>query len=263
MDNDMNSNSARVRVYHPQGYQVYIEFSYVDAVAAMHEVDAIAAAGWLPSPADLPPGGEKEKMATIVKREKEDGTPIIDFYPEWNATGSFGEHRYAHMYLDTPEDVAQFEAQSGLKLASLPTYDKDRLKRTFGKTHKCEVTIVTPFDMVKIPDGQHASGMPKYQYQYAILKHVNAEAHWGDNADNKKALTDKMATLQLSWNYIREHVEDGRVLNKVSDTTLTFTEFMTRLDTIAVLLMAGNESAGEGGNSNGTDPLSQSMKKAS
>ena len=212
-NDDMNANTARIRVYHPQGFQVYIEIMFDDASYAMREVDAIAAAGWLPSPPDLPEGGEKEKIVTVMRRAKGDGTPIIDFYPEWNAAGTFGFNKYGHLYLDSPEDIAQFEAQSGLRLADLPVFDSDRpLKRTSGKKHQCEVSVRTPFELVRIPDGQYDSGMPKYQYQYAIEKHVNADAPapqpkqsrkqtataWYEDDNNYKLLTAKLAECDPS-----------------------------------------------------------------
>lgn len=258
MDNDMNPNSARIRVYHPRGFQVYIEFAYTDPASAYTEVEAIADAGWLPSPPDLPPGGEKEKIVTVVRRRKpSDGTPIIDFYPEWQHDGKFGMHKYAHMYLDDAETIAQFEAQSGLKLGEIPLYNgQTALRRNYGKVSEFETAVKTPFDLVKIPDGEHEGGMPKYRYQYALEKTVKVTDHWATD-DKKRAIKSKMDTLGLTWDMVSHKAEPERVLEKLNDTTLTEAEFLKRLDEIALDGMQG------GGNKRPTDnPLHNTRKTA-
>lgn len=165
------SNTVWMRGYTADGFQVSLTLG-LDATPEtinqlLAKVRMAGQAGLMPSAPGLNPGEDKEAIATCIRRASASGVPIIDFYPAWGFEGQFGEHKYAHLYLNTPADIAQFEAQSGLRLADMPLRDEPTaLKRTFGKTHAHEVAVKRSFEMLRTPDGQYETGMPKWRYSY-------------------------------------------------------------------------------------------------
>lgn len=166
------TNTIWTTGYTADGFRVSLTLD-VDADAAtvaalMAKLDLVRAAGITPNMPGLDAGQEKETIAVVMRRSKPaDGTPIIDFYPEWSASGNYGAFKYGSLYLDNKEDIAQFEAQSGLRLADLPVYDgQQALKRTHGRPHDKEVPVKRAFDLVREKVGEHDSGHPKYTYSY-------------------------------------------------------------------------------------------------
>lgn len=173
-------NTIQLRAYTVDGWSVSLTLD-VDATPQtvarlLSKIGLVADAGLLPSPAGLEAGQEKEVIATVVRRVAGDGTPIIDFYPAWGHGGEYGQHKYAHLYLNTQEDVQQFEVQSGLTLDSLPLVDGTPIKRTFGKAHPAERPVLASFAMVRTRDGEHDNGMPKYRYGYFAPKPTTLSA---------------------------------------------------------------------------------------
>jgi hypothetical protein len=172
--NSENGNTVWVKAWTPAGFSASITLGFEGDIPHADEVERrLQAAGWLMGAPDLDAGQKAETIVTVMRRETPNGAPVVDFYPVWNGNGTFGVNRCGFMYLDTPEQIQQFEAQSGLTLKNIPLYEGQApLKRTFGKTHKYEVACKTPFDIVKTPDGNHENGMPKYLYDYRVPKVV-------------------------------------------------------------------------------------------
>lgn len=89
-------------------------------------------------------GEQAEDIGHVVRRVKgnDDGseTPVIDLYPER------AKFRILGVYLNTPQDVAAFEAAAGLRLADLPLYEGDNsIERGKGpKTDKYVVSLSRP-----------------------------------------------------------------------------------------------------------------------
>ena len=50
---------------------------------------------------------------------------VIDFYPEWNAFGTYGKMKVCHGYMDDEWQVKRLfdERHAGVSLDSLPIYD--------------------------------------------------------------------------------------------------------------------------------------------
>lgn len=161
-------NTMHTTVYSPDGFKLNIVLAITAVADITAHLDAIRALGLTPNLPGLEPGQEKEAIMTVVRRASNTGVPIIDFYPHWQYENKFGYLKYGHLYLDTPDDVAEFEAQSGLKLADLPLYEgQQAIQRKHGHATRFEVNVKRTFGIVRTPDGQHDNGMPRYLYSYA------------------------------------------------------------------------------------------------
>lgn len=107
-----------------------------------------------PDPAEV--NGEKsETIVCVVKRihisKSNQETAVVDFYPAWQ--GEYGQFRFVGVYLNTAEQIAEFEQRSGLKLADMPVYESQGpLQRNATRKHRCEIPC-RPFVAQKIPDG--------------------------------------------------------------------------------------------------------------
>lgn len=107
-----------------------------------------------PDPSEMT-GEKTETITCVVKRlhisKSNQETPVVDLYPSWQ--GEYGQFRFVGLYLNTPEQVAEFEAHSGLRLADMPVYESQApLQRSASRRHKAE-TNCTPFVVRKLPDG--------------------------------------------------------------------------------------------------------------
>lgn len=173
------ANTIWMKVWTPAGYSASVTLGFEEGkLPKAEEVERmLLGAGWLSHAPDLAEGQKAEKVVAVMRRVASNGAPVVDFYPEWNEAGTYGINRCGFMYLDKPEDVAEFEAQSGLKLMDIPLYESEAaLKRKFGKTHPKQVAVATPFEIIKTPDGQHDNGMPRYIYSYKLPKLAAASA---------------------------------------------------------------------------------------
>ena len=100
-------------------------------------------------------GEQAEDIGHVVRRVKgnDDGseTPVIDLYPER------AKFRVLGVYLNTPQDVAAFEAAAGLRLADLPLYEGDNsIERGKGpKTDKYVVSLSRPARVVIKPNPRY------------------------------------------------------------------------------------------------------------
>lgn len=116
-------------------------------------------------------GIQNETITTVVRRvhvdDKGTETPLLDFYPDWR--GNFGQYHFCGVYLNTPEDISQFEKHSGLKLQDIPIYESQGpMKRTKGRTHRCEIRCKMPFKATKSPTTQkEIDGKLEMQYKFA------------------------------------------------------------------------------------------------
>lgn len=101
------------------------EFTDAHVAVASAAYTALKAAGLLPREPGLEDGEQSEPIACIVRREHyKDGkaTPVLDLYSD---SPQYRLHRFMVYYLNTPDDIAAFEAASGLVLAQMPLYDSE------------------------------------------------------------------------------------------------------------------------------------------
>lgn len=174
LENNANGHSIWVKAYTPQGFQVGITLTFEswDQIPPADLLEAMLLnTGYSVNVAGLEPGADKEAIMSVMRLEApKDGTPKIYFYPEWKGGGNYGKRYFGFLYLNTAEDIAQFEAQSGLKLDELPIFEGEKAPdRTHGNPpHKKEIAVKRSFEMVKVPTGEtYETGMQKYEYRYA------------------------------------------------------------------------------------------------
>lgn len=136
-------------------------------------------------------GAKTETVTAVVRRLHVDSsgreTPVIDLYGSWR--GDYGQWRFCGMYLNTPEDVREFEKKSGLMLVKLPVYDSQApLKRIKGRAHKCEITC-KPFGVLKTPDGQkEIDGVLRTEYRFAGYVDIQAGSENGNGGHTEGEL---------------------------------------------------------------------------
>lgn len=166
-------NTIHTTGYTADGFRVSLTLD-IDADAGtvqelLGKLDLVRRAGITPQAPGLEEGAEMEEVVAVMRREKpSDGTPIVDFYPAWNNAGTYGAYKFCSLYLDTPAEIAEFEAQAGLRLTDIPLYDgQQALKRTHGRAHAKEVQLSRPVQMTRKQIGTHPeTGYAKYEYGY-------------------------------------------------------------------------------------------------
>ncbi|RMD98321.1 MAG: hypothetical protein D6816_16400, partial [Bacteroidetes bacterium] len=100
---------------------------------------------------------------------------VIDFYPPWNAAGTFGKHKLVHEYIDHDWQRARFEKFAGVAIDSLPVYEASQaLKRNINRPHPCEVAV-RPFRLMLQPR-QDADGN---DLKTLILRYLPADRQPG------------------------------------------------------------------------------------
>jgi hypothetical protein len=97
-----------------------------------------------------------EEVAAVMRRQHtnpDDGriVDVVDFYPPWNAYGTYGKMKICHEYLDEDWQKARFQKYSGFSVDQLPVYDaQTALVRRFGQEHRCEIPVA-PFRLMVQP----------------------------------------------------------------------------------------------------------------
>jgi len=126
--------------YLPNGAKVSFTFPIRNTFEAYKEAvditNKLLADGFMLTEPGLEAGEKKEQVGYVLRRSKDDGTAVLDLYPANDKT-SF---RFVMCYLDTPEDIAEFENATGLVFKSLPVYEGDRMER--GNNEKSNKYIV-------------------------------------------------------------------------------------------------------------------------
>lgn len=143
--------------YLPNGMKVSYTLPITDPMNAYQEALAftnkLLADGLLLSEPGLEAGEESETIITVMRREKSDGTPIIDFYPAWGAGTDepYGTYKYIHKYMNDDAEIGEFLKVSGFKrLEDVPLYEAQApLKRSIAKPHNKETAVPTPFKVVR------------------------------------------------------------------------------------------------------------------
>lgn len=97
-----------------------------------------------------------DEISSVILRRyiRTDGEEamLVDFYPEWNAMGTYGKMKIASEYLDHPWQIERFEKYSGLSVSSMPLLEADQaIRRRFGQTHRNEVKPIRPFRLMIQP----------------------------------------------------------------------------------------------------------------
>jgi len=130
-----NTITGWTRMYHPAGIQVTIPIPMDNPVTAeaaqcaLASVNALLDAGWLVDAPGLEDGEQKQEVISVSHRKSKDGTAIVAFYLAHPKTLK----KFLHTYLNQAEDLQAFEAATGLRLDSIPTWPGER---DIDKDHK-------------------------------------------------------------------------------------------------------------------------------
>lgn len=144
------TSNGWVKLYHPTGALVTIPLQGETpinpgvALSYFSSVDILVQAGFSVNAPGLEEGELSEEVSAVALRTSGDDTPIIDFY----SANTRLSKKFMHVYLNGPEDVAAFEAATGVKLHSLVTYDgKVAIERTDKNAPKY-IKAITPIKLV-------------------------------------------------------------------------------------------------------------------
>lgn len=153
-DSTLNtSGSVWIKAYTPDGFQVSLTLPALTVADAMRHIEDVRAHGLLttlPVDGGLESGESAETITMAVKRmkknRKDELRPVIDVY--WDGAG----FKFVTIYLDTDEQIADFEAVSGLKVKDMPKYPSTApLTAGDEETREFEVKVKTPFIVVRKP----------------------------------------------------------------------------------------------------------------
>lgn len=138
------------KLFHPAGAQVSLPvplepLSGAQAKALFTSVAALLDAGFLVSAPGLEDGELAEEVNAVSLRNAKDETPIVDFY----SSNTKLLKKFMHCYLNNEQDLADFEAATGLHLAALPVYDGTlAIARDDHKAGKYLVPLPRPLKLV-------------------------------------------------------------------------------------------------------------------
>jgi len=164
-----------IKAYSADGYEITLTMSGTLADVTKKLVE-IRAAGFSATPSESAQP-EQQAIASVMRHMTDSGNMVIAAYPRWQREGKYGEYKFASIYMDSPADIAQFEAQSGLKMDDIPLSDGEAgVRRKYGRVLPKEIAVKRPFDMKRIPDGINSDGNPRYRYEYANKLPVSAPA---------------------------------------------------------------------------------------
>lgn len=183
---EVTSNTIQIKAYTSDGFEVVFTLpnaAVADAAAKLAQVRAAGYLAYQPEPVE----SERQPIMSVMHHLGESGSPVIAAYPAWKYEGKYGEYKFASIYLDSPEDIAQFEAQSGLKLDDIPLCDGEAgVRRKYNaKRHPKEILVKRAFDMIKIADGAYDDGKPRYRYDYAARLPLTQPTAWTEEQVKK------------------------------------------------------------------------------
>lgn len=122
------ANTIWASAYTPGGLQVGITIGFADGnLPHAGDIDRmIAERGYLVTLPGVEPGEDVEPILYVCRKNHTDTktgviVPHIGFYSE----NDYLTKRWTHTYLDTPEQIAEFENGTGLKVDKMPVYDGD------------------------------------------------------------------------------------------------------------------------------------------
>lgn len=142
---------ALVRMYHPSGVSVSIpidpdtSFSNDSAVNIFESIGKLISVGFLVNAPGLEEGETIEEVSFVSRRQGSDDTPIVAFY----VANPKLVKKFLHVYLNTPEDIAEFEKACDLKLSSIPLFEGNQfLDKDKPAAKKYIVPLKNPIKLV-------------------------------------------------------------------------------------------------------------------
>lgn len=116
------AHTAWVRAYRADGWQVSFTF-VLDAAdpvgSANAQIAALAVNGYTPNAPGMKPGETFEEIGYVSRRQKADGTPVLDLY----SPNEVVKRKVFTLYIDSDQDAAEFKLATGLDWKSIPLYE--------------------------------------------------------------------------------------------------------------------------------------------
>jgi hypothetical protein len=147
------TGSTWIRCFSADGYQMALTLPITSVADALRHLADIRAAGLtatLSVAGGLESGEQAKSITMAVKRMKKNRTgetrPVMDVYSDGD------EFKFVTIYLDTDEQVSEFEQHSGLRVSTMPKYPSTApLNAGTEETREFEVRVKTPFIVVRKP----------------------------------------------------------------------------------------------------------------
>jgi len=170
-------------LFHRSGLRLRVAFPLAsptmkDNLAAIDlaaQVDAYLAAGFTVREVGVEPGEESEEVGYVLRTTvdgKNGPCPRIFFYSPHAAV----EYQCGSVYLNTPDDVAEFERQSGLKVATLAEWPSGAAPKKSDRGATKFITPCKAFSVVRKAnpkyDPKAAEAAAAKKETYAVPKRV-------------------------------------------------------------------------------------------
>jgi len=184
---------ALTHLYHPSGAKVDIPIDLADGIDTHNagklllSVQNLLDAGFAVNMPGLDDGELVDEVTAVARRASGDGVSIVAFYKAHPKLVK----KFIHEYLDTPEQIADFESATGLKLKALPLFvgDKDITKDN-PDAGKYIVPLARPVKVVyKISDRwkiwNEEGGQGQQPHKFELLRYMsngNAPQAWSSIA---------------------------------------------------------------------------------
>lgn len=276
MNIEREPEKASFKAYSSHGFDVIVTLGSTDPAEINRKLDEFLSAGFTAAPPlaeGLLPGEERGEVTHVVRRsqQNDDGTitPIIDMY-----VGRLA-FRWSFVYLDSAQEIAEFEAAAGLHLAQMPVYNGDiALER--GKKPAIEQTYVIPvpkpFKVIRNKDMNENKRLVRYDGSPSVQpsaippeKPTGNETHWANLSGATSRFFDTARAKGIKTTDILKLLEPGVTLSALNATSLSSAEAYKRLDEIAAKSQqAGQPSPSQEEQGEGTPrPFANSRKETS
>lgn len=151
---DANHSFAATKLYDASGAQITVSWQLetdagvIDIGTAngiRESIGNLLTAGFSVNVPGLNAGQKLEAVGAVSRREKADGTPIIDLFAASEAL----QWKLLSLYFDTDDEIAAFETATGLKLKQIPLYASDgAIKRDSPRAAQYIVKVARPTEIV-------------------------------------------------------------------------------------------------------------------
>ncbi len=178
-------NYALTHLYHPSGAKISIPITIQPGETyssvgqdLVRAVSSLIEAGLLVNMPGLDEGELVDEVVSVACRMSKDNTKIVAFYKAHPKL----EKKFIHEYLDTPEQIADFEAATGLRLASLPVFDGDKdITKDHRNAAKYIIPLPRPVKLVyRVSDRwkkwNETDGQGQQPQKYELLRYMTTGA---------------------------------------------------------------------------------------
>lgn len=172
-----NLESASFPLFHPTG--VKVTFTVASDLSAVNAaITAALAAGYSVNAPGLQAGEERESVGSVVRFNQKNSdstiTPRIFFFPD---NDKLVRKICAH-YLNTTEDIQEFERVTGLTVSNLPVWSaKATPDKNDAKDAGVLITVKKPFNVVYILNPEYKGEGDKENTKYKFIRYEATAAN--------------------------------------------------------------------------------------